>query len=188
MQGWTFANNPELRTNESAAAFLSSVPGDRLLIIDHAADMDSVHEFDYHDAPDAWKRLDSFHGKRWIMGMAHTFGGNNNVKGNLPLIASRPHEIQQDPRKGNLVGWGMDMEGIESNDVVYELMTDVGWSPEQINLGQWLPNYCRARYCNYPPAVAEAWKLHSRVPLAAAFGKPSTLFNAVRASVPRLSS
>ncbi len=159
MQGWVFANNPGFWDNPSTAAFLSAVPDDRLLIIDYASDMDAVHEFDYHDAPDAWKRLDSFHGKGWIVGMAHTFGGNNNIKGNLPLIASKPFEVMRNPRRGNLLGWGMDMEGIESNEVVYELMTDVGWATEKIELASWIPDYCRARYGAYPAALAEAWKL-----------------------------
>ena len=159
MQGWAFANNPRFWNLETAAAFLSAVPDDGLLIIDYASDMDEVHRFDYHDAPDSWRRLHGFFGKRWIAGMAHTFGGNNNVKGNLPLIAAKPFDISSDPRKGNLIGWGLDMEGIESNEVVYELMTDVGWAPEKIDLGRWIPSYCRARYGAYPPAIAEAWKL-----------------------------
>ena len=53
----------------------------------------------------------------------------------------------------------MDMEGIESNEVVYELMTDVGWSSERIDLSAWIPSYCKARYGAYPPAIAEAWAL-----------------------------
>jgi alpha-N-acetylglucosaminidase len=159
MQGWIFANDPISWDQKSTAAFLSGVPDNRLLIIDYASDMDSVHEVDYHDAPDAWKRLNSFSGKRWVNGMAHTFGGNNNVKGNLRLIASKPFEVLHSPLKGNLVGWGINMEGIESNEVVYELMTDVGWLSENIDLLAWIPGYCKARYGAYPPAMAEAWKL-----------------------------
>jgi alpha-N-acetylglucosaminidase len=159
MQGWLFANDPTSWDRKSTAAFLSAVPDDRMLIIDYASDMDSVHEIDYHDAPDAWKRLDSFYGKSWIDGMAHTFGGNNNVKGNLPLIASKPFEVMKSPRRGRLAGWGLDMEGIESNEVVYELMTDVGWLAEKVDLSSWIPAYCRSRYGAYPAAMAEAWAL-----------------------------
>jgi alpha-N-acetylglucosaminidase len=158
MQGWIFANDPKNWDAPSTAAFLSGVPPDRVLIIDYSADMDSVHEVDYHDAPDAWKRLNAFYGRSWIAGMAHTFGGNNNVKGNLPLIADKPFEIARSPARGNLLGWGIDMEGIESNEVVYELMTDVGWSSTRIDLSAWLPVYCRARYGADPPAMTEAWQ------------------------------
>ena len=159
MQGWQYANDPKFWDKKSTEAFLSGVPRDRMMIIDYSADMDSVHELEYHNAPDAWKRLDSFYGRPWMNGMAHTFGGNNNVKGNLPLIASKPAAILASESRGNLTGWGIDMEGIESNEVVYELMTDVGWSGSRIDLDSWIPNYCRARYGFYSSVMAEAWQL-----------------------------
>jgi alpha-N-acetylglucosaminidase len=159
MQGWQYANDPKFWDGKSTQAFLSGVPRDRLMIIDYAGDMDSVHEIEYHDAPDAWKRLDGFYGQPWINGMAHTFGGTNNVKGNLPLIATRPAAVLADPAKGNLVGWGLNMEGIETNEVVYELMTDAGWSSAAIDLATWIPGYCQTRYGADPPAMRQAWSL-----------------------------
>ena len=162
MQGWVFANDPVSWDPSATRAFLSAVPDDRVLIIDYSADMDEMHEVDYHDAPDSWKRLDGFYGKRWICGMAQTFGGNNNVKGDLQLIASKPFEVRKNPRKGRMAGWGLDMEGIESNEVAYELLTDVGWSPGPMDLSSWISDYCRARYGACPPPMEEAWNLLRR--------------------------
>ncbi|MBV8833457.1 MAG: alpha-N-acetylglucosaminidase [Acidobacteriaceae bacterium] len=159
MQGWQYANNPKFWDMQSTQALLSGVPNDRLLTIDYASDMDSVHEMEYHNAPDAWKRLDAFFGKPWINGMAHTFGGNNNVKGNLPMIASKPAAVLANPAKGNLIGWGLDMEGIESNEVVYELMTDIGWTSTPVDLDSWIGSYCFARYGAYPARMRQAWQL-----------------------------
>ena len=67
-------------------------------------------------APGPWKRDHAFYGKQWVNGMAHTFGGNNNVKGNLQLMATEPAAVLANPAKGNLVGWGMCPEGIETNE------------------------------------------------------------------------
>jgi alpha-N-acetylglucosaminidase len=53
----------------------------------------------------------------------------------------------------------MDPEGTENNEVVYELMTDIGWSEQKIDLDDWIPAYCRARYGDCPSAIAEAWRL-----------------------------
>lgn len=159
MQGWQYASDPAFWDKQATAAFLSGVPRDRVITLDYAGDMDSVHELNYHDAPDAWKRLDAFYGTPWINGMAHTFGGNNNVKGNLPLIASKPAAVLSDPAKGDLIGWGLDMEGIGSNEVVYELMTDVGWSVARVPLEPWLGQYCLARYGAYPSPMQECWRL-----------------------------
>ena len=77
--------------------------------------------------------------------MAHTFGGNNQIKGNLALMASEPAAVLASPDHGNLFGWGMCPEGIETNEVVYELMTDAGWQSGAIDLAVWIPAYCRAR-------------------------------------------
>jgi alpha-N-acetylglucosaminidase len=160
MQGWMFREDAKFWDNESIAAFLSQVPNDRALIIDFSNDWNASDFRAGADptAGDEWILHNSFFGKQWINGMIHTFGGNNNVRGNLPLIALQPAAVLSSEHKGNLVGWGMDPEGIENNEVVFELMTDVGWS-SMIDLDSWIPAYCRARYGNYPPAMERAWNL-----------------------------
>jgi alpha-N-acetylglucosaminidase len=158
MQGWIFVNDPKFWDQPSTEAFLSGVPDDRMLILDYAADLDEMH-LGYGDAPDAAKRLNAFFGKQWIGGMAHTFGGNNNIKGDLRLIASKPFEQLRNPHRGHLVGWGLDMEGIETNEVVYELLTDIGWLNTPVNLEDWLCRYCEARYGGDSAAMREAWRL-----------------------------
>jgi len=60
-----------------------------------------------NDTREIWKTNGAYFEKPWIYAMAHTFGGNNNVKGNLALIDSRPAGVLASPEKGNLVGWGI---------------------------------------------------------------------------------
>ena len=157
MQGWLFVYASEFWDNASVEALLRGVPNDRMLIIDYSNDLTPKLKGKY--APGQWKVQKAFFGKQWIHGMAHTFGGNNNVKGNLALMASAPAEALRSAERGNLVGWGMCPEGIENNEVVYELMTDAGWRTEAIDLGTWIPAYCKARYGACPEAMREAWKL-----------------------------
>jgi alpha-N-acetylglucosaminidase len=159
MQGWLFRSDPRFWNNRAIAAFLSGVPNDRMVILDFSNDSNADKKGADPIANNVWKDHESFFGKPWINGMIHTFGGNNNVKGNLPLIATQPGEVLATPQRGNLVGWGMDPEGIENNEVVYELMTDIGWSDTKIDLDCWIPEYCQARYGDYPPAMIEAWHL-----------------------------
>jgi alpha-N-acetylglucosaminidase len=150
MQGWLFTTGGFWDT-KSTEAFLSAIPNDKMIILDYANDR-------YIDiSRDAWKRLDSFYGKPWMNGMLHTFGGNNNVKGNLPLIVQQSAQTLADSGRKNLVGWAIVMEGIETNEVCYELMADVGWSSQQIDLHNWIAKYCLARYGDYPPAIKQAW-------------------------------
>lgn len=157
MQGWLFADDPVFWDNPSIEALLSKVPNERMIILDYTNDADANAHTRFHG--NQWKRHNAFFGKQWINGMAHTFGGNNNMKGDLALIASEPFAVLSDPLKGNLVGWSMDPEGIENNEVVYELMTDIGWSCSAIDLDKWIAAYCQARYGACPPVIEQAWRL-----------------------------
>lgn len=147
LQAWLF-EDVHFWDPKSVKAFLSGIPNDRMLIIDYGNSQREI-----------WQANEAYSGKPWIYAMAHTFGGNNNVKGNLPRIDKKPAEVLASPEKRNLVGWGICPEGIETNEVVYELMTDIGWSGHKIPLDDWLVDYSRARYGDCPPAMREAWKL-----------------------------
>lgn len=157
MQSWLFVFDSKFWDLASVEALLKGIPNERMIIIDYGNDLASSVQGNY--VPGQWRQKKAFFGKQWINGMAHTFGGNNNVKGNLALMASEPAAVLQSAERGNLTGWGMCPEGIETNEVVYELMTDAGWQREAIDLKQWIPAYCRARYGVCPPAMAEAWQL-----------------------------
>jgi alpha-N-acetylglucosaminidase len=157
MQGWLFVYDSAFWDNPSVEALLRGVPNDRMLIVDYSNDLTPKLKGKY--APGQWRVQKAFFGKQWIHGMAHTFGGNNNVKGNLSRMASEPAAVLHDPDRGNLVGWGMCPEGIENNEVVYELMTDAGWQSEAIDLAVWIPAYCKSRYGSCPESMQQAWKL-----------------------------
>ena len=157
MQGWLFVYDAAFWDARSVEALLKGVPNERMVILDYSNDLVPGLQDKY--APGPWKRDHAFYGKQWVNGMAHTFGGNNNVKGNLALMATEPAAVLANPDRGNLVGWGMCPEGIETNEVVYELMTDAGWLAGAIDLKTWIPQYCRARYGACPPAMEQAWAL-----------------------------
>jgi alpha-N-acetylglucosaminidase len=156
MQSWLFVFDP-FWDAPSMEALLRGVPNDRMLILDYSNDLTRRVKGNYATNP--WKRSQAFFGKQWTNGMTLDHGGNNNVKGNLALLASAPAEVLSSPDKGNLVGWSICPEGIESNEVAYELMTDAGWRSAPIDLELWIPKYCKARYGKCPPAMAKAWKL-----------------------------
>ncbi|HEY1578759.1 MAG TPA: alpha-N-acetylglucosaminidase [Terracidiphilus sp.] len=157
MQGWLFADDPKFWDSPSVEALLSKVPDDRMIILDYTNDADPKRQTRFPSGQ--WKRHQAFYGKQWVNGMAHTFGGNNNVKGNLAMISSEPFDVLENPAHGRLVGWSMDPEGIESNEVVYELMTDIGWTEKRIQLRQWISSYCQARYGAVPIEMKSAWDL-----------------------------
>jgi alpha-N-acetylglucosaminidase len=148
MQGWLFSNMASFWDAASTQALLSRVPDDRMIILDLANEM-------FH----GWKVHKGFYGKQWIYSIIHNFGGNNPLHGNLPFVAADPPTPLRDPSKGNLVGYGLAPEGVENNEVVYELLTDMGWRTAPVDLPAWLTDYCRARYGGVSPGVERAWQL-----------------------------
>lgn len=147
MQGWLFHNDRKFWDKRSVKAFLSGIPDNRMIIIDLANEL-------FH----GWKKLDGFFGKEWIYSIIHDFGGRNQMFGNLPFYAKNPIEMLSDPHHGKLVGFGISPEGIDQNEVVYELLTDMAWRSSPVDLQKWIANYCTSRYGAYPKGMKLAWK------------------------------
>jgi alpha-N-acetylglucosaminidase len=147
MMSWLFMDHG-FWDKESAAALLSKVPDDKMLILDL-----------FCDGQPQWNRFDAFFGKPWVLSTIPTWGGNSQVGANLPFFARAIPVAPAQPKAGRLVGFGYSPEGTENNEIVYELASDAAWSREPIQMDKWLETYCRARYGSYPAPVREAWRL-----------------------------
>ena len=160
MQGWTFPYHRDkdgklFWTPERLRAMLSKIPDDKLLILDMANEYNALFwKIDY-----SWKIYQGFFGKQWIYSFIPNMGGNVPLNGVLDFYATAPKQALQYKYKGNLVGFGFAPEGIENNEVVYELLSDWGWRTEEIDLDSWLEMYCKARYGGYPPEMKKSWDL-----------------------------
>jgi len=75
------------------------------------------------------------------------------------MYASNSTDALRSLYRKNLVGFGFAPEGIENNEVIYELLADMGWRENKIDLDGWLADYCKARYGAYPPKMQQAWTL-----------------------------
>jgi alpha-N-acetylglucosaminidase len=148
MQGWLFYNDASFWDTLSVQALLKRVPNDKMIIIDLANEL-------WH----GWKVQHSFYGKQWIYSVIHNAGGDNPMYGPLKFFSEDGALALNDSAEGNLIGYGISPEGIENNEVVYELLTDAEWSDKPLQLDAWLKGYCISRYGGYPPAMEEAWKL-----------------------------
>jgi alpha-N-acetylglucosaminidase len=147
MQGWLFNHSAAFWDAPSTQALLSKVPDDRMIILDLANE-----EFK------GWKVHEAFYGKQWIYSTIHNFGGNNSLRGDMPFVASDPPTALHDSTRGRLVGYGMAPEGLENNEVMYELLTDMAWRTEPVGLRSWLRDYVIARYGRSTAGVERAWQ------------------------------
>ncbi len=159
-QGWTFGNRHWFWERESLQALLSEVPDDKMIIIDLANDYPKwVWNIDL-----TWKRHDGFYGKQWIYSFTPNFGGKHLPTGDMNMYASGFAEAYNSPIKGNLVGIGSAPEGLDNNDVVYELLADAAWTTGSVDLNSWYKDWCKARYGSSCEALTQAWdKFHTSV-------------------------
>lgn len=154
-QGWTFGYQHKFWTPESLKALLSRVPNDKMIIVDLGND---YPKWVWH-TEQTWKNHDGFYGKGWIFSYVPNFGGKTLMTGELEMYATSSSEALHAPNKGNLLGFGSAPEGLENNEVVYEILADMGWTEDKIDLDSWLKDYCMARYHGYPEAMQQAWDL-----------------------------
>ncbi len=127
---------------ESLTALLSHVPDDKMIIIDLGNEFPKW----VWKTEQTWKMHEGFYGKKWIFSYVPNFGGKNLLTGDLGLYASASIEALRSKYGENLVGFGSAPEGLENNEVIYELLADAGWSKSAIDLDLWLKEYCIARY------------------------------------------
>uniref|UniRef100_UPI00398F5DB5 alpha-N-acetylglucosaminidase n=1 Tax=Pristiophorus japonicus TaxID=55135 RepID=UPI00398F5DB5 len=147
MQGWLFVNKPSFWQPTQVKALLHGVPLGRMIILDLFADSRPAYSF-----------TKSFYGQPFIWCMLHNFGGNTGMYGTVETINKGPFEARYFPNS-TMVGTGVAPEGIEQNDVVYELMNEIGWREDPLNLTEWVMSYAERRYGKKNDRAVAAWLL-----------------------------
>lgn len=154
LQGWMFGFQRDIWDSAAMKAIFSQVPDDRMLILDMAEDYN--HLFWKNGAN--WEMFDGFHGKPWIYSVIPNMGGKSAFTGNLAFYANGRFNALHSARKGRLEGYGMAPEGLENNEVIYELVADGGWTEEPIQLDRWLSDYTACRYGQLTMAMETYWQ------------------------------
>ncbi|KIK95527.1 glycoside hydrolase family 89 protein [Paxillus rubicundulus Ve08.2h10] len=150
MQGWLFFSAETFWTTERVQAYLGGVPGnDSMIILDL-----------YSEAQPQWERLSSYYGKQWVWCELHDYGGNMGFEGNFVNITAEPLRALSFP-ESSMVGMGLTPEGLEGNEIVYDVLLDQAWSPTAINRTSYVSSWVSRRYNvgHLPAAAVNAWQL-----------------------------
>lgn len=78
--------------------------------------------------------------------------------GILDAIASGPVEALKSVNS-TMVGVGMSMEGIEQNPIVYDLMSEMAFRHEKLDVKAWVDRYSTRRYGRPIPLLKDAWNI-----------------------------
>ena len=153
MQGWMFGHMREVWDYKTLNALVSKVPDNKMLLLDLAVDYNK-HWWKNGVNYEFYK---GFFGKPWIYSVIPNMGGKNGLTGILEFYANGHLDALNSVNKGNLQGFGMAPEGLENNEVIYELLGDAGWSDKKIDLKQWLKDYSICRYGSCPEELEYCW-------------------------------
>eukprot|EP00092_Neocalanus_flemingeri_P012787 GFUD01013779.1.p1 GENE.GFUD01013779.1~~GFUD01013779.1.p1 ORF type:complete len:763 (+),score=138.05 GFUD01013779.1:22-2289(+) len=137
MQGWMFYFAQDFWKLPQAEALLTSVPQGSLIILD----LDATEHPQY-------ERLDNFFGQPFIFNMLDNFGGNMALYGRVEDVVTGPAVARR--HAPNMIGTGLTPEGIFTNYVMYDLMSEMGWSSSELtnieNIEDWFAQFGRRRY------------------------------------------
>lgn len=141
-QGWTFGYQHKFWDKPSLKAMLDAVPDDKVMIIDLACEYPDYVWF----IDPLWKTHEGFYGKNWIYSFVPNFGGKNVWTGTAKFYATNPATALNSPYSKTLKGFGYAPEGIENNELIYELLADVAWTDKAVNTDTWIVDFATARY------------------------------------------
>lgn len=147
MQGWLFFHDAVFWKPAQIKALLHGVPLGRIIVLDLFAETEPVFSY-----------TKSFYGQPFIWCMLQNFGGNSGFFGTVESVNSGLFKALYF-QNSTLVGIGMTPEGIEQNPVMYELMSELAWRKEPVNLSKWASLYAARRYGSTQENLAVAWKL-----------------------------
>ncbi|XP_054816165.1 alpha-N-acetylglucosaminidase isoform X3 [Prosopis cineraria] len=146
-QGWLFYSDSAFWKPPQMKALLHSVPFGKMIVLDLFADVKPI-----------WKSSFQFYGTPYIWCLLHNFGGNIEMYGILDSISSGPVDARVSDNS-TMVGVGMCMEGIEQNPVVYELMSEMAFRDDKVQILDWLKSYSQRRYGKANNQIDAAWEI-----------------------------
>ncbi len=155
MQGWMLGYQRDIWDERTLSALLSRVPDNNMLLLDMAVD----YNRHFWKNGTNYELHQGFYGKQWVYSVIPNMGGKTGMTGMLEFYANGHLHALSYARKGKLLGMGMAPEGIENNEVIYELLTHAGWRDKPIKLTDWLAQYNRCRYGSNSPELMRYWEL-----------------------------
>lgn len=94
-----------------------------------------------------YSKHSSYFGHYFVWNFLHDFGGANGLFGDIQSINMGPDMARQFPNS-SMIGIGLSMEGINQNELLYELMLEKSWRPalDWRDMPKWIQNFTVLRY------------------------------------------
>ena len=100
---------------------------------------------------------DEFNSTSWVWCMLENYGGNPSMDGRPKEIINRINKASTQAE--HMKGIGFISEATYDNPMIYELLLDMAWQQDTIDLDDWLDEYVLRRYGDYSESAREAWDI-----------------------------
>ncbi|KAL1405857.1 hypothetical protein Q8F55_007535 [Vanrija albida] len=172
MQGWLFASDPKTWTTPAMQAYLTVPDEKAMIVLDLASEILPV-----------WNRTENFFGRQWVWNTLWDYGQNNGLNGNLEWFAEGVTAARK-ASPGTLLGTGITMEGMNQNEIVFEMAMDHVWKTSKIDVPSWTRDWVQRRYdlANNKAGAALAQDAWTHL-LASAYNQTDPAVQAVSKSI-----
>ncbi|KIA96535.1 hypothetical protein OC25_01965 [Pedobacter kyungheensis] len=105
-----------------------------------------------------WEKRKGYDGTPFIWSVVNNFGERPGLYGKLQRFADEVDRIRKGPYQNVLSGVGIMPEGLDNNPPVYDLMLELGWRNEHVEVKDWLVGYAKYRYGKSDAHINKAWQ------------------------------
>jgi len=105
-----------------------------------------------------WEKRNGYDSTPFIWCVVNNFGERPGLYGKLQRFADEVDRIEKSPFKNLLKGVGIMPEGLNNNPPVYDLMLELGWRKDHVDVKKWLSNFIKYRYGSSNEHVDVAWQ------------------------------
>ena len=106
-----------------------------------------------------WERRAAYEGTPFLWCCVENFGERPGLTGNLQYFADESRRARSSPYGVFMKGVGIMPEGIDNNPVAYDLLLELGWHRETVDVARWIEGYVAYRYGRADPDLLAAWAL-----------------------------
>jgi len=126
--------------NNPTTTLTRAIPQGKLLILD-------LHGDSNGDTSCSGNHTDS-NGKNhdWVWGQVSNFGGNVGIFGRMDRIINCFYTARDNAASNALKGIGALPEGIDNNDILYDLLFALPWTTTDYTRETWIEDYVAMRY------------------------------------------
>ena len=105
-----------------------------------------------------WEKRKGYDSTPFIWSVVNNFGERPGLYGKLQRFADEVDRIRKGPYNEVLKGVGIMPEGLNNNPPVYDLMLELGWRNDHVEVKNWLSGYTKYRYGKSNPHIDQAWQ------------------------------